>query len=32
MATPVIYAKNITVGESDINKSFSVFLSEASAT
>ena len=32
MATPVIYAKNITVGESDVNKSFSVFLSEASAT
>ncbi len=32
MATPVIYAKNITVGESDVNKSFTVFLSEASAT
>ena len=32
MATPVIYANNITVGESDINKFFSVFLSEASAT
>jgi hypothetical protein len=32
MATPVIYAKSITVGESDINKSFSVFLSEPSAT
>ena len=32
MATPVIYANSITVGESQTNAAFKVFLSEVSAT